>query len=297
MKNILIVGASGVLGRAAAIHFLQKKDKVTAFVRDPSKVQDLQSMGASVVKGDLAKPADFQQVLKGVDIVLTAAHALMGGGGNSSEKVDLLGHRALIDAAKAAGVGHFIYTSATMASPDSPLDFSRTKYAVEQYLVNSGLVYNILRPTAFMEWHAYRLLGQKILESGKVSILGNGRAKVNFIAVQDVVAAIDRVIDDEQYRNRLIELAGPDTLSRNEVAERFARISGKPAKVAHVPLGMVRFLKAIFKPFHPGLSRVMEFTILSENRDDVIAPGRTIAQFGLIPTTMDSFIQQLTHNA
>jgi uncharacterized protein YbjT (DUF2867 family) len=297
MKKMLIVGASGVLGRAAAIHFLQKGYAVSAFVRDPGKVRDLEGLGAQVIKGDLTDPTGFSGALQGVDIVLAAAHALMGRGRNSSEQVDLQGHRAFIDTAKAAGVDHFIYTSATFASQDAALDFSRTKYAVEQYLAKSGLSYTILRPTAFMEWHAYRLLGQKIMETGKVSILGSGRAKVNFIAVQDVVSAIEQVIDSRQYRNQVIELAGPDTLSRNEVAERFGRATGKPFKVGHVPLSVVRFLRGLFKPFHPGLARVMEFTILTEDRDDVIPPGHTIAQFGLPPTTIDNFIQQVIHRS
>jgi NADH dehydrogenase len=292
MKNILIVGASGVLGHAAAEHFLQKGYRVTAFVRDPGKVRDLESLGARVVKGDLTDPASCKPALEGADVVITAAHALMGKGKNSSESVDLRGHQQLIDGAKAAGVRHFIYTSAEFASADAALDFSRTKYAVENYLLHSGVPCTILRPTAFMEWHAYRLLGQKILESGKVSILGNGKARVNFIAVQDVVLAIERMIDAGPQADRIIELCGPETISRNEVAERFGKAYGKPFNVSHVPIGMVRFLRAVMKPFHPGLARVMEFTILTEDQDSQVDLSHTVAQFGLRPTMLDEFISQ-----
>jgi uncharacterized protein YbjT (DUF2867 family) len=293
MKNILIVGASGVLGHAAAEHFLTKGYRVTAFVRDPGKVKDLEAQGAKLMRGDLTRPETFPPALRGVDIVLAAAHALMGRGNNSSAQVDGTGHQRLIDAAKAAGVKHFMYTSAEFAAADAPLDFSRTKYAVEQYLAKSGLNYTIIRPTAFMEWHAYRLLGQKILDSGKVSILGNGKAKVNFIAVSDVVGAIDRIVEDPQYHDQIIELAGPDSLSRNEVAERFGRASGKPYNVSHVPIGMVKLLRTVMKPFHPGLARVMEFIILTEDQDDVGDPSRTVSRFGLRPTTLDTFISQV----
>lgn len=292
MRNILIVGASGVLGRAATVFFLEKGHRVTAFVRDPGKVRDLESLGARVVRGDLTDPASFKPALEGVSVVVTAAHALMGKGKNSSANVDLKGHEQLIDASKAAGVDHFIYTSAEFASADAPLDFSRTKYTVEQYLSHSGLPYTVLRPTAFMEWHAYRLLGQKILDSGKVSILGNGKALVNFIAVRDVVAAMEHIIEAGPQGSRIIELAGPDTVSRNEVAERFGKAFGKPYKVGHVPIGMVRFLRTVMKPFHPGIARVMEFTILTENQDSQVDLSHTIAQFGLQPTTLDTFISQ-----
>lgn len=292
MKKILVVGASGVLGHAATAHLLSTGHQVTAFVRDPAKVRDLESSGARVVRGDLTDPATFKPALDGTDVLITAAHALMGKGKNSSENIDLRGHQQLIDAAKTAGVGHFIYTSAEFASADAPLDFSRTKYAVEQYLSRSGLPYSILRPTAFMEWHAYRLLGQKILESGKVSILGNGKALVNFIAVQDVVAAIAYIIERGPQGSRIVELSGPDTISRNEVADRFGRATGKPYKVSHVPIGMVRVLRAVMKPFHPGLARIMEFTILTEDQDSQADLSHTIRQFGLKPTSMDEFISR-----
>lgn len=294
MKNILIVGASGVLGHAATTYFLTKGYPVTAFVRDPGKAKDLARAGARIVRGDLTDPASFLPALEGVSVVITAAHALMGKGKNSSHQVDGSGHERLIDAAKQAGIQHFIYTSAEMASADSVFDFSRTKYAVEQYLSRSGLPYSIIRPTAFMEWHAYRLLGQKILESGKVTILGNGQARVNFIAVQDVVMAIAHLIEAGPQGQHIIELSGPDTMSRNEVAERFGQATHKPYTVGHVPIGVIRLLRGLMKPFHPGLARVMQFTLLSEDRDSQARPEDTIARFGLKPTTIDAFIQSVT---
>jgi uncharacterized protein YbjT (DUF2867 family) len=292
MKNILVVGASGVLGHAAATYFLGKGHRVVAFVRHPEKVRDLAALGATVVRGDLTEPASFKPALEGVEVVITAVHALMGKGKNSSEHVDLLGHQQLIDAAKAADVGHFIYISAEFAAADAALDFSRTKFAVEQYLSRSGLPHTIFRPSAFMEWHAYRLLGQKILDAGKVSILGNGKASVNFIAVRDIVLAIEHIMEKGPQGSRIIELSGPETLSRNAVAERFGKAYGKPFKVGHVPIGMVRFLRAVMKPFHPGLARVMEFTILTEDQDSQADLSHTVAQFGLRPTTLDEFISQ-----
>jgi len=293
MKHILIVGASGLLGRTACEFYIGKGFLVTAFVRNPEKVSDLAAKGVKTIRGNLTDPATIIPALQNVDIVLTAAHALTGRGSNSSELVDLQGHLSLIDAAKKSGVGHFIYTSIEMASPNAPLDFIRTKYAVEQYLAESGLTYTIIRPSAFMEWHAWRFLGQKIVETGKTIIPGNGKAKINPVAIHDVVAATDKIIQFDIYRNQILEISGPGLLSRNEIAEKFAAALGKPCKINHIPVAMLRIMYYLFKPFHPGIARVLEFAIVTENKDSGADPANSVARFGLQPTTLDDFIKKV----
>ena len=292
MKHLLVIGASGVLGNSAARHFLEKGYKVTAFARDLKKVTELASLGALIKAGDITQPSTYRNIFDEVDVVLTAVHSLMGKGNNNSQNVDLQGHKRLIDAALSASVTHFIYTSATLAGPDNPLDFSRYKYDVEQYLSKSGLSYTILRPAAFMEWHAYRLLGKNIIEKGKTTILGKGDTHMNFIAVKDVVMAIDQIISGSDYRNTIINLAGPGNYSSNEVADLFGKATGKPYKTGHIPIGVVKFLSILLKPIHPGLARVLRFTALSEGKDASMDTRDTIQQFGLRPTTLGEFINE-----
>jgi uncharacterized protein YbjT (DUF2867 family) len=293
MKHLLVIGASGVLGHAVAIHFLAKGYKVTAFVRDMKKVKELRQEGAEIIEGDITDPSSIKNIFNGVDTVLTAVHGMLGRGKNSSENLDGRAHLRLIDEARRAGVNHFIYTSIAGAGPDSLLDFSRTKYSVEQYLINSGLTYTILRPTAFMDWHAYRLLGKNIIEKGKTTILGKGEDKVNFIAARDIAAALDKIIESDKYRNTIITLAGPQNLTRKQVAELFGKAIGKTPKVGHVPIGIVNLMSRIFQPFHPGIARIMRLATITENTDQSVDPGFSIAQFWLQPTTMESFIDQI----
>lgn len=293
MKNLLVVGASGVLGRAAVLHFLDNGFNVTAFARDTGKVSDLREKGARIIAGDINDPASFSNIFQDVDIVLTAVHGMIGRGKNRSENVDERGHMNLIDAAKKAGVKCFIYTSIIGASQDNSLDFSRTKYAVEKYLQASGMRYTILRPTAFMEWHAYRLLGKSIIEKGKTMILGKGDTVMNFVAVQDIVGTIDYIISSGQCTNTVETLAGPDNLTRNEVAQMFGKATGKPFKIQHLQISVVKVLSKIFQPIHPGVARVMRLTVLSEGRDQSQPAAETIARFSLQPTTMQMFIDKI----
>lgn len=290
MPHLLVIGASGVLGSAASRHFLEKGFVVSAFVRDKSKAAALESAGARIRVGDLTDPGSLDGIFEGVDVVLAAAHGMLGRGKNGSKHVDDTGHRLLIEGAKRAGVKHFIYTSTPGVSADHPIDFYRTKFHIEQSLASSGMKYTVLRLPAFMEWHAYLLLGKNIVEKGKTTVLGNGEDTLNFIAVKDVVGALDAIVLNEKYYNTVVPVMGPQNFSRNEVASLFDKALGKKSKITHVPVGVLKVLAVMFKPFHEGLARIMQFSAIPGSAEPV-REQQTVAQFGLKPVTMEEFIQ------
>ena len=292
MNRLLIVGATGVLGSAAAKHFIQKGLHVKCFVRNKEKAMDLASAGGELVVGDLTNEASIVNACKNVDVVIAAAHGMLGRGKNKSENVDDAGHKSLVDAAAKANVQHFIYTSINGLAADHPIDFFRTKYAVEQHLINSGLNYTILRLPAFMEWHAHKLLGKSIIDKGKVTILGKGENPTNFIAVDDIVQALNIMVGNQAYYNKIINLAGPENISRNQVAGIYGRLSNKTPKVSHVPVGALNVLAAIINPFHPGIGRIMKFSAYSDAADATMNVNDSVKQFGLRATTMEEFIKK-----
>src|SRR5947207_8757532 len=197
---ILIVGASGRLGSVVAEHLLAKGKPVRAMTRTPLNLAQLEQQGAEVVSGDLRNSASLLSSCEGVEQVLAAAHALVGKGDNNPQTVDDAGNRYLIDAAKAAGVKHFIFVSVQGASPDSPLAFFRIKYRTEEYLQASGLNFTILRPGAYMELWA-QLIGQPIREQGKTTIFGSGNNPINFVSVEDVARFVTITLDDARACN------------------------------------------------------------------------------------------------
>ncbi len=290
---ILIVGASGFLGREVASLLLSEGQQVRLLVRTPAKVDDLKQMGAEVMQGDLIDPPSLMRACQGVDRVLAAAHSLLGRGRYTSEAVDDAGHRALIDAAKAAGVAHFVYTSILGAAPDHPIDFFRTKYRVEQYLKASGLSYTVLLPSAFMEWHVHIFNGKSILEKGKTSLLGKGTKPRNFIAVRNVAQFAVLALTDPKLRNRTLELGGPDNATNNQVAELYGRLAGITPRVSHLPPALARVMSVVLKPFHPGVSRLMYMNSLPDDAfSETFDPTALLAEFPMHLTTLEEFIRQ-----
>lgn len=205
-----------MLGSDIARQLLKAGDRVVAITRDRARAAALASAGAEVRVADLTDTASLRAACRGADVVVAAAHALLGRGRYRSERVDDVGHRALIDAARAEGVRRFVYTSVLGASPDHPVDFWRTKHGVEQSLKASGLSWTILRPAAFMERHAHE----------PATILGRGDRPMNFVAVRDVARVAVHAVREPSAAGRTLEIGGPENLTQDEVAALCGRSHG-----------------------------------------------------------------------
>lgn len=295
---ILIVGVTGVLGHETALQLLAAGHKVRGLTRSPENAADLKKQGVEIVQGDLIDHASLKKACQGVDAVLASAHQLLGTGKYKSEAVDDEGHRALIDAAKGVGVKHFVYTSAQHASPNHPTDFYRTKAKVEAYLKASGLSYTILRPPAFMEWHVHNLLGADFLKTGKATIYGAGNNPINFMAGKNIAhIAVIALTDPARLKNRTVEMGGPDNVTKNQIAEMYARFSGKPLKKMNVPTGVMKVMGPILGPIQPVLSRLMSLSVWTDTADQTFNTTAMLKEFPMTPTRVEDFIREQVKKA
>jgi uncharacterized protein YbjT (DUF2867 family) len=288
---ILIIGGTGALGSAAARRLLAQGRPLRIMTRTPQKALDLREAGAEIVQGDLRDRASLIRALQGAQMVLAAAHSVLGNGAEASKYVDGQGHEMLIDEAKKAGVERFVYTSALGAAPDSEVSFYRTKYAIEEYLRRSGLDYAILRPTAFMESHVYMLIGQPILQSGKVMIFGKGENPRNFVAADDVARFALLALDDPRTTGQVIPVGGPENCSNMQVVELYEDIAGRQVKVSHIPLPMLRLMAPLLRPVKPGLSTVMEVSIHDETADCTFDTSELLGRYPMPLTPLEDWVR------
>ncbi len=152
---ILVTGATGQQGGAAARHLLKDGWKVRALVRAPEseKAVALQRAGAELAKGDLYDRASVDAALRGAYGVFSLQNYWLPDVGFDGE---VRQGKIVVDAAKAAGVKHFLYSSVGAAHRGMGQKHFQTKWIVEQYLHASGLPFTILRPAAFMENAAWQ---------------------------------------------------------------------------------------------------------------------------------------------
>jgi NADH dehydrogenase len=292
---ILVVGATGLLGGGIAQHLLLQGQPVRILVRRNSLSEQLalQGMatsakslidaGAQPICGDLKDRASLDAACAGIDTLITTANAVLRGGPDTIESVDLQGTMNLIDAAKAAGVKHFIYTSVPAADADSPVPLNAAKAKCEKYLKESGLSYTILKPGVFMEIWIGAVVGIPLRAGQPVTLVNKGATKVPFVAMPDVAAYAIVSTQHPAAKNAEIYIAAPRAYTWTEAAEAAGHALGATLSVNYVPLGT---------PV-PLLPDAMQGLIGSmEMQDWEIPMAETSKTFGIEPTSMDAFAQR-----
>ncbi|HEY0872155.1 MAG TPA: SDR family oxidoreductase [Vicinamibacterales bacterium] len=251
---ILVAGASGTLGSAIVNRLLSSGRSVRVLTRDAERVQPLVAGGAAVAIGDITDRASIDRAMDGVTHVITTANAFIVPARDAVERVDVQGNRNLIDAAHAAGVRQFVFTSAWLPDEYLRIDYFAAKRRTEDYLRSSGVPYTILRPSAFMETWAM-VIGEPILKTGATRIFGDGTNRVNFVAIDDVAAVAVRTLDHPDAINAVIDIFGPENLSLLDVAAVFERVNGSPARKQFLPVAVMKVLSRLVRPFNLVFAR------------------------------------------
>ena len=226
----LVVGATGMVGMEICSRLAAQGKAVRALVRtssDPDKVSKLGAMGVATVQGDLRDRASLDAACRGVDSVITTASSMPFAyvpGENDIRTTDLEGDLSLIDAAKAAKVRHFIYTS---FSRNLDLDFPlrNAKRAVEKHLQESGMTYTILRPSFFMEVWLSPAVGFDAANA-KAAIYGDG-TKPLFNRRAHMAQFAVASLENPAARNAILELGGPEALTPLQVVKVFEEAQGR----------------------------------------------------------------------
>jgi uncharacterized protein YbjT (DUF2867 family) len=262
---ILVVGGSGTLGRVITHNLLVAGETVRVMTRTPAKATSLRDAGAEVVTGDLTDRESLVRACAGAEKVIAAAHSFLGRGRLASGHVDRTGHKQLIDIAKVSGVRHFVYTSAYINDPVFlTIPFMRIKQEVEKHLRDSGLSYTILRPSAFMDFHAHVLIGIPVIQGKKVILFGAGERPRNFVAASDVAQLAVRALRDSSMANETIDIGGPENLSNVDVVRIYERIAGRKARVAHLPASVPTALARMVRPFHHGVGQMLQMAAIAD---------------------------------
>jgi uncharacterized protein YbjT (DUF2867 family) len=277
----LIVGATGILGSEICRLLAEKREPVRALVRstsNPDKVAQLKAQKVEVVTGDLKDRRSLDAACSGVTaIISTASSTLSRQDGDSIESVDHQGQLNLLDAAEAAGVGHFVLISFPSVDIDFPLQHA--KRAVEDRLRRSRMTYAILQPTFFTEVWLSPALGFDPA-NGKAQIYGSGLNKISWISIQDVARFAVAALDPRRAANTTVQLGGPEALSPLEAVRLAEQVASKTVVVQHVP---EEALRAQHSAAADSLQRSFAGLMLYYAKGDVIDMTDTLRTFSIQP--------------
>ena len=221
-KPILVTGATGQQGGAVARALLAKGQKVRVMTRHPEKAASLAKAGAEVVQGDLTNQAILQMALRGVHGVFGMSTPFEAG-----MEAEVRQGIMLADAAKQAGIAHYVYTSVGSAHRNTGIPHFDSKLKVEQHIRQIGLPATILRPVWFME--NFTTFAKPSAE-GVLMLPMKPARKLAMVALKDIgefgAAAFMRPKD---FLGQAIDLAG-DELTMPETAALLTKAMGRPIR-------------------------------------------------------------------
>ena len=227
-QTILVTGATGRQGGAVALHLLQRGFTVHALVRDPNKpaAQAPQQAGALPVQGDLNDRASLDRALQGVTGVFSVQ------GWKDGLDAEVRQGKSLADAAKAAGVRHFVYSSVGSAERKTGIPHFDSKFEIEEHIRAIGLPHTILRPVAFL--YNYNLQ-REMVEQGTIFGPLSPDRKLQEGSEEDYAAMVAQVFErPADFLGRAIEAASVD-MTMAEIASGFSAVTGKTVAYQQVP--------------------------------------------------------------
>jgi uncharacterized protein YbjT (DUF2867 family) len=251
LMTLLIVGATGTLGRQIARRALDEGYEVRCLVRSARKAAFLKEWGAHLVQGNLCNPEALTFALEGVTKVIDAS-TTRATDSQSLRDVDWDGKVALIQAAKAAAVERFIFFSIMGADRYPNVPLMDLKRCTEAFLQESGLNYTILRPCGFFQG----LIGQyniPILDNQPVWVTGE-ETPIAYMDSQDIARFAIQALKKEATFNRAFDLSGPKAWSAEQIIKLCEQFSGKEAKVSRIPVGVLKGIQKFVGFFQWGWS-------------------------------------------
>ncbi|WP_191939048.1 SDR family oxidoreductase [Pantoea agglomerans] len=271
---IAVTGATGQLGRIVIDALLKKvpAGEIIAAVRTPAKAADLAALGVIVRQADYGQPETLEAAFAGVDKLL-----LISGSEVGQREAQ---HKAVIEAARAAGVGFIAYTSLLHADT-SPLGLGVEHRATEALLKASGIPFALLRNGWYSENYAASI-PPALAHHAFIGAAGEGR--IASAARQDYAEAAAEVMTREDQAGKVYELAGDDSYTLAQFAAEIAAQSGE--KVDYVNLSQSEFAAALKNAGLPeGLAEMLGDSDAGAEKGGLFDDCRQLSQLIGRPTT------------
>ena len=217
---ILVTGASGKTGKAVIRSLTERGNEVRAWVHTPRQEAGARQIGAvDVISGDLKDPECMKQVWIDVEAIYHICPNM------NPQEVEI--GRNLIDAAKSAGVNHFIFHSVFHPQVQS-MPHHWNKLLVEEQIFSSGVNFTILQPTAYLQ--NLQPYWQRIITEGVYEVPYAVQTRLSMVDLVDVASAAAIVTNNRNYFGGIFELVGTLPYSQVEIAQIIETRIQRPVK-------------------------------------------------------------------
>ena len=292
--KVLIVGATGTLGRQVVRTCLDQGHDVRCLVRTPRKAGFLQGWGGELVQGDLLQADSLDRALAGCEAVIDAATARVDSE-QSVYTVDWEGKLNLLRRMEAAGLQRLVFHSILKASEHRSVPLMDIKYCTEDLLRHSRLQATILQVSGFMQG----LIGQfaiPILDRQNVWV--SGGSSIAYMNSQDVAHFSVAALQRPDTIGGSFPTVGPKAWTSTEVIQLCEGLTKNEARVLKVSPFAIKVLRTLVSTFEAGLNvdDRLAFAEVSGSATCLDAPmEESYRAFGLDPadtTTLETYLKE-----
>jgi uncharacterized protein YbjT (DUF2867 family) len=239
---LLVIGATGTLGRQVVRQALNEGYQVRCLVRNIRKANFLREWGAELVYGDLNSPETLPESFKGVTAIIDSSTGRPTDNLNLKD-IDWDGKIALLQAAKVANIKRFIFFSILNADNYTYIPLMKLKSKFEFILKNSGVPYTIFKLSGFFQG----LIGQyalPVLEQEPIYVTKESMP-ISYMDTEDVAKFCLRSLKLSETENATFALGNPNTILSKELIKKCEVLSGREAKISELPILGVRIGRQI----------------------------------------------------
>ena len=249
--KILLVGATGTLGRQVAKQAIEEGHEVRCIVRNPRKASFLQEWGCELTKGDILRKNDISYALQDIEAVIDSSTSRPEDK-ESIYEIDWEGKLNLFNECEAKGIKRVIFLSIILTENFRNVPLMDVKYCTEKLLEKSNFDYTIFQSAAFMQG-VISQFAIPVLDNQAVWISG-APTKIAYMNTQDMARIIVASIENTKtYRNKL-PLVGPKAWDANEIIALCEKYSDRKAKIFRISDMVIKATQSAVSFFQDSLN-------------------------------------------
>ena len=249
--KILLVGATGTLGRQIAKQAIEEGHEVRCFVRNPRKASFLQEWGCELTKGNLLNSGDIDYALQDIEVVIDSATGRPEDS-KSIYETDWDGKLNLFNACESKKIKRVIFLSILSTEKFRNVPLMDVKYCTEKLLEKSNFDYTIFKCAAFMQG-VISQFAIPVLDSQAVWMSGTP-TKIAYMNTQDMAKIIVSSINKPKSYKRSLPLVGPKAWDSDEVISLCEKYSNKKAKIFRVSPFLIKATQNVVSFFQDALN-------------------------------------------
>jgi uncharacterized protein YbjT (DUF2867 family) len=241
---LLLTGATGLVGSALLRRLVAEGQPVRCLVRDPRRLGP-QRVRVQIALGDLADPPSFRNAMRGVKTVVHLAASTRDQPRGSIEELAAIATWRMVEAAQRAGVERFVFFSALGASTHHRARLFRAKALAEQAVRESDMHTTVISPSlVYAPGDRWLTLIERLSLLPVMPLSGRGRAVCQPIWAEDVAGCVVAALREsggaeDGPAHQRFELAGPQTMTYNDVIDTVLRSFDRERPLLRVPTPIV----------------------------------------------------------